>query len=96
MKTAINFVIQIFQSKAFGFLAVLFVLGTVLLVIGKLASHEWLSLMQWLGGGAVARSAIGDFTTQRTEIKETADGISKTVRGDSDAQLAARASELTK
>jgi hypothetical protein len=96
LKTAINFVVQIFQSKAFGFLAVLFVLGTVLLIFDKLASHEWLALMEWLGGGAVARSAIGDFSTQKTEIEEKKNEIVKVVSNSSDAELASRVVESSK
>jgi|WetSurMetagenome_2_1015567.scaffolds.fasta_scaffold390738_3 hypothetical protein len=90
------FISQIFQSKAFGFLALLFVLGTVLLVLGKLASHEWLSLMQWLGTGAVARSAIGDFSTQRTEIESTKHEVAKNIAADTDAAIQQRIVDSTK
>jgi hypothetical protein len=90
MKQAFSFIAQIFQSKAFGFLAVLFVLGTVLLIFGKLASTEWLSLMQWLGGGAVVRSAVGDFSTQKETIGEVKNEIKKAVSADTDTELASR------
>ena len=88
MKSAIAFIGQIFRSKAFGFLAVLFVAGTVLLIIGKLAGNEWLQLMQWLGGGAVARSAIGDFSTQKAEIEHAETQIQHNVAAGTDTDIA--------
>jgi hypothetical protein len=90
-RSAVSFVGQIFRSKAFGFLAVLFVLGTLLLIFGKLASAEWVDLMKWLGGGAVARSAVGDFAAQNKQIEMTKNEIANTVTSSSDAELAARA-----
>jgi hypothetical protein len=96
VKAAISFVGQVFQSKAFGFLAVLFVLGTALLILGKLASHEWLELMKWLGSGAVVRSAVGDFSTQTKEIEDKKDEIRQQVVADSDAGITSRIENATR
>ena len=79
------FVKKVFTSKSFGFLALIFVAATVLLILGKMAAEQWLDLVKWIGGGAVARSAVGDIVPTIQQKKEE---IAKTIVDDSDAELA--------
>ena len=83
-----TFLTKIFTSKSFGFLAILFIVGTALLVLGKLASTDWLELMKWLGLTAGARSAIGDFSNQNAQIEAKKGEIDKSLDADTDSELA--------
>lgn len=93
MKYIWFFLRKIFDSKAFGFLAVLFLVGTVLLLLGRLAGGEWLDLMKWLGGFGAARSMAGDI---KPLIRKKEVEIEKDIASDSDSQLVDRIIDRTK
>jgi hypothetical protein len=76
---------KFWQSKTFGFLAVAFFVGTVLLIFGKLASNEWIQLVQFLGAGATVR---GTAEQVGNTIAAKKDSIEKNLDTTSDADLA--------
>jgi predicted PurR-regulated permease PerM len=72
----------LFKSKTFQFLLAIFIIATLALFIGKLASDQWVSLIQWISGYATIRG------TSETITKRKKDEIETDLRSSSDTTLA--------
>ena len=57
------------KSKTFQFLLAIFIIATLALFLGKLASDQWVSLIQWLGGYATIRGTSEIITRKKDEIE---------------------------
>lgn len=67
---------QLLNSKTFAFLLLLFVVATVLLVIGKLGADLWVELVSWLiGAGAVRGTGEHIQTFKRKKENEILDDL---------------------
>lgn len=81
-----------FKSKTFLMLAVIFVVGTVLLVFGKLTGNLWVDLCGWLTGGGAIRGSVPHFLNGVGNAKAA---INKKLDSDSDDELGAELSNRT-
>jgi hypothetical protein len=83
---------KFWQSKTFGFLAILFLVATALLVFGRLLADQWIDLMKYIGAFATAR---GSTEVYAMTVETKKDEISKTLASATDDELARRALERT-
>ncbi|MBP8975106.1 MAG: hypothetical protein KBG83_00160 [Bacteroidetes bacterium] len=77
---------QLFQSKTFVYLILIFLVATIALFLGKIAADLWIELIQWLGGFATIR---GTSEQIQTTVKRRKDEIQKNLHNRSDSDLAA-------
>jgi len=77
---------QLFESKTFVYLILIFVVATLALFFGKIAADLWVQLIEWLGGFATVR---GTSEQIKTTIERKKDEIQNDLHARSNSDLAA-------